>query len=75
MKTEPKNIETDDYLHDLIDCVAERDRLKTANAKILEALHIAANIQHETASMRGEIECTDETPCIFCSTIAKAEGL
>jgi len=47
--------------------------MKLTHTDLLAAMKIAADIQHETSSMRGEIDCTEETPCIFCALIAKAE--
>lgn len=40
--------------------------------ELLEVVRVAANIQHETSESRGEIDCTNKTPCIFCQAIAKA---
>jgi hypothetical protein len=48
-------------------------RLIAAAPRMLEALHNAADIQHETSRQRGEVDCTDETPCLFCAAIAEAE--
>jgi hypothetical protein len=44
-----------------------------AAPRMLEALKHAADIQHETSRWRGEVDCTDETPCLFCAAIAAAE--
>ena len=49
-------------------------RACNAHDELVEALKIACDIQHETSESRGEIDCTEKTPCIFCSAIAKAEG-
>jgi hypothetical protein len=39
--------------------------------EILETLKLAAQIQHQTAQDRGEIECTETTPCIFCHAVGE----
>jgi hypothetical protein len=39
--------------------------------EILETLKAAARIQHETSKERGEIDCTAQTPCIFCHAVGE----
>lgn len=44
-----------------------------AHEELVAALRVAAELQHATSQDRGEIDCTETTPCLFCSAIAKAE--
>jgi hypothetical protein len=48
--------------------------LIAAAPELLEACRAAADIQHQYHRTFGEKACTPFTPCLFCSTIAEAEG-
>lgn len=38
-----------------------------------DVLLVAADRQHEAAEQYGEIDCAENHPCIFCSSIKEAE--
>lgn len=49
-------------------------RAVNAHGALVAAIQTGADIQHEMSQQRGEADCTDATPCVFCAALRLAGG-